>query len=82
MNPLLIALVSLRSAALALSLGGNQRASDSLYSVADAIEAGRATDEHMRLVADKLKERDLTSVDWDDVEQRIRQDADRLHSPG
>lgn len=81
MNPVLIALVSLRSAALALAVGGNQRASDSLYAVSDAIEAGRATDEHMRLVAEKLKERDITSVDWDDVEQRILADADRLHAP-
>lgn len=82
MNPVLVALVSLRSAALALAIGGNKRASDSLYAVSDAIEAGRATDEHMRLVAEKLKARDLTAMDWDDVEQRIRQDADRLHAPG
>lgn len=82
MNPILLAVVSLRSAALALLLGGNQRASDSLYAVADAVEAGRASDAHMREVAEKLKSRDLTDADWDDVLARIQTDSDRLHSPG
>lgn len=81
MNPLLIALVTIRGAALALLVAGDTKTSNALYLVADAIEAGKATDDHMRLVADKLKERDLTQVDWDDVLQRIEADHARLHAP-
>lgn len=82
MNPLTIALVSIRSAALALTIAGDTKTSNSLYLVADAIEAGMATDEHMQLVADKLKERDLTQADWDDVLQRIEDDHNRLQDDG
>lgn len=81
MNPILLTVIGLRSAALALLLAGDRRSSDALYSVADAVEAGRATDEHMRLVAEKLKARDLTQEDWDDVLKRIEDDAARLHAP-
>lgn len=79
MNPVLYILVALRAAALALGLGGQQKTSDALYALADGIEAGRATDEHMALVADKLKARDITAEDWDDVLARIEADAVRLH---
>lgn len=81
MNPLLLALVTIRGAALALTVAGDTKTSNALYLVADAIEAGKATDDHMRAVADKLKERDLSQVDWDDVLQRIEADHARLHSP-
>lgn len=81
MNPITIALITIRGAALALLVAGDQKTSNALYLVADAIESGRATDEHMQVVAEKLKERDLTQVDWDDVLQRIQTDHDRLHAP-
>lgn len=81
MTPVTIALITIRSAALALLTAGDTKTSNALYLVADAIEAGKATDEHMRTVADKLKERDLSSLDWDDVLQRIETDHARLHSP-
>lgn len=80
MTPSTIALVALRSAALALSASGQRRASDQLYNISDAYEAGRATDEHMALVAAKLKTRQVVGLDWDDVEKRIADDAARLHS--
>lgn len=81
MTPLTIGLIALRSAALALNLTGDTKTSNALYLVSDAIEAGKATDEHMALVAEKLKERDITQVDWDDVLQRIETDHARLHAP-
>jgi hypothetical protein len=80
MNALLTLLVSIRAAALALSVSGDQRSGDGLYAVADAIEAGKATDDHMQLIADKLKERDLTQADWDDVLARIDDDHAKLQS--
>ena len=79
MNPAIIIVVALRATALALGLAGQQKAADSLYALADGIEAGRATDEHMRLVAEKLKARDITDADWTDVLDRIASDAARLH---
>lgn len=79
MNPVLLAVVSLRAAALGLSIAGQSRASDSLYSVADALEAGRATDEHMALVAEKLKAGTVTDADWDDVATRIADARADLH---
>lgn len=79
MNPILLAVVSLRAAALGLAIAGQTRASDSLYAVADAIEAGRATDEHMQLVAEKLKSGAITDADWDDVARRIGDARAELH---
>jgi hypothetical protein len=46
--------------------------------LADAAEAGKAVDEHMKLVAEKLKDRDATDEDWADVISRINADSDRL----
>lgn len=79
MNSTLIALLSLRAAALAASLAGSASTARALYASADLIESGRATDEHMALVAAKLKERDLTDADWADVATRIEADSARLH---
>lgn len=81
MNPITILLVSLRSAALAVDLAGRSSTADALYGVADAVEAGKATDEHMALVAEKLKSRDITDQDWNDVMGRIAADSARLQSP-
>lgn len=81
MSPMVIAMVSLRSAVLALSLTGNKKIADGLSLFADAYEAGRATEEHMRLVADKLKTRSVDEADWDDVWERIGVDRAELHRP-
>lgn len=74
----IIGVVALRAAAAALAIAGDTKTSGSMHAVADAIEAGKATDEHLALVAQKLKERDLTQVDWADVHQRIEDDHARL----
>lgn len=81
MNPLLLSIIALRSAALGLSLAGESRGSNALYALADLVEAGVATDAHMKGVADRLKAGPLTSADWDDVEARIASDRARLHAP-
>jgi ribosomal protein L12E/L44/L45/RPP1/RPP2 len=78
MNGAIIGVVALRAAALALAIAGDTVSAAKLHLVADAIEAGKATDEHMKLVADKLKERDVTQADWDDVLTRIESDHARL----
>ena len=80
MNPVIVVLIALRSAALAAALAGQSRVSNGLYALADAVEAGRATEAHMAEVAEKLKAQDITSVDWDDVAARIAADRDRLHA--
>lgn len=80
MDPKTLALVGLRAAALALAIAGQQKASDSLYTLADAAEAGKAIDDHMALVAAKLKERSANDADWTDVVARIEADSARLQS--
>lgn len=80
MDTISIVLVALRAAALSLSIAGEKRTSDSLYTLSDLVEAGRITDDHMRLVAEKLRERDLTKLDWDDVIARATADSARLHA--
>jgi len=79
-NPTLLALVSLRAAALALSLAGQTRASNSLYTLADAAERGVNIDTHMAGVAEKLKNRSATDADWQDVSARIEEDSARLQA--
>lgn len=81
MEKLTLVLIAIRSAALAIGLAGRTKTSDALYAVSDAIEAGKATDEHMAEVAEKLKSRAIIDEDWDDVMQRIEADAARLHAP-
>lgn len=78
MNSKLLAIVGLRAAALALSLAGQTRAANLLYTLADGAEAGADIDAHMALVADKLKERGVDESDWADVEARIRSDLARV----
>lgn len=79
MNPTIIALLSLRAAALAATLAGQASTGNALYALADLVESGRATDAHLAEVAEKLKSRELTDADWDDVRARIEADAARLH---
>lgn len=65
---------------MALELQGQERTSNALYALADAAEAGKAVDEHMKAVAEKLKDRDATDEDWADVVARIEADSDRLQN--
>jgi hypothetical protein len=78
MDPKTLARVGLRAAALALAIAGQTKASNSLYTLADAAEAGKAIDDHMALVAAKLKDRSATDEEWTDVVARIEADSDRL----
>lgn len=82
MSPLTIALVSVRSTALAADLAGRGILADQLYTFADALEAGRATEEHMKLVAEKLKTRAITDADMAEVMARIDADSAELRAPG
>ena len=82
MNVVTYLLISLRSAALAIDLAGRSSTADTLYSVADAVESGRATEEHMKLVAEKLKTRDVTDADWSEVLGRIEADSAELREGG
>lgn len=78
MNPLILALVALRGTALSLSLAGQTRAANGLYTLADAAERGVNIDAHMAAVAEKLKTRSSNDADWSDVAERIEADSDRL----
>lgn len=71
MNKYLLYLIGIRTSAMTLALTGNAEASRYLYALADLIEAGKATDEHMQLVADKLKNGLLSKEDWDNLMARI-----------
>lgn len=78
MNGKLLAIVGMRAAALALALAGQGRASNALYLLADAAEAGKAVDDHLNAVAEKLKTRTANDADWVDVAARIEADSARL----
>lgn len=80
MNPQIIAVITLRAAALAATLAGRSSTGSALYSLANLIESGQAVDAHMAEVATKLKDRTLTDADWSDVANRIHADAARLQS--
>jgi len=80
MNSVFLALMTLRSLSTIYLLQGNVKASESLNLLADSLEAGRNIDARMREVADALKAG--AAPDWDDLERRIREDADRLHGGG
>lgn len=81
MNTTTLILIALRAAALGLSLApGRTKTADHLYLLADVIEAGKLTDEHMREVAEKLKEREINDDDWIDVLARIEQHSAALQS--
>lgn len=80
MNPVLLAIIGLRSAALAASLAGRPNQAAALYAGADLLASGKAVDEHMQVIADKLAQGSATDADWVDVRARIESDAARLHS--
>jgi len=85
-----LAVVGLRAAGLAVEIAAAgkktskveraARTSQGLYTLANLIEAGSATDDHMTLVAEKLKNREITEEDWDDVFARIESDSARLQA--
>lgn len=81
LSPLSLALVGMRGAALALSLSGNSKAGDALFALADAAEAGKAVDDHMKAVAEKLKARSADAADWLEVTTAIEADSARLQAP-
>lgn len=80
-------LIALRAAALGITLSSNAsprpagttRRGDQLYQLADLIEAGQLSDAHMKEVAEKLKDRSATDVDFDDVLARIAAHRKDLH---
>lgn len=74
----LLTLIGLRSAALGLTLAGQQKIASSLYLLADAIEAGRVSEDSLREVAAKLNAREINDDDWNDVARRIETDSARL----
>ena len=80
MNPTILAIISLRSAALAATLAGQVATAAALYALADLAESGVNVDAHMATVAAKLKEREINDADWQDVQARIEADASRLHA--
>lgn len=80
MNQTILAVITLRAAALAATLAGRSSTASALYSLADLTESGIAVDAHMAEVAAKLKDRTLTDTDWSDVANRIHADSARLQS--
>lgn len=80
MNLTTLILIALRASALSVALAGRAKTADHLYLLADVIEAGKATDDHMREVAEKLKSREINDDDWIDVLARIEQHSSTLQS--
>lgn len=80
MNAVLVAVLSIRSAALAAELAGRVQTAAALRALADLMASGKAVDDHMQAVADKLAAGGATDEDFSDVRARIEADAARLHS--
>lgn len=80
MNGITLAVIGLRSAALAIDLAGRATTADSLYRLADLIDAGKATDDHMALVAERLKAHNIGTADFEDVIARIEADSAALQA--
>lgn len=80
MNGVTLAIIGLRAAALALLVAGDTTSSQRMYLLADLVESGKATDAHMKTVAEKLKAGPLSDADWDDVMKRIEDDYAALQS--
>lgn len=80
MNWVLLGVVGLRASALAALLAGQVKLSAQLYQLADFVEAGVITDEHMKEVADKLATRNAEDADFADVLDRIQKHRDEFHS--
>lgn len=80
-SPVGLALVGLRGVALALSLSGNSKIANGLYALADAAEVGKNVDDHLALVAEKLRTRSANADDWTEVVAAIEADSARLHAP-
>lgn len=78
MDPRLLAVVALRSLAQLYALQGNTKAAGAMQFTANAVEAGRAVDEHMRNVAAALNDDSLVS--WDDVHNRIAVESNELRN--
>jgi hypothetical protein len=75
-----MSVVGLRAAALVASLAGQTKLAQQLYQLADLVNAGLATDAHMKEVADKLATRNAADADFTDVLQRIESERGKLHS--
>jgi hypothetical protein len=80
MDAVTLGVIGLRGAALGLNLQGQATAANQLYLLADAIEAGENVDEHMKIVAEKLKDRNSNDSDWSDVAARIAAHSDELQT--
>lgn len=75
-----LVLIGLRSTALALQLQGQQGPGAALILLADGIESGQNVDDHMELIAQKLKAGNASAEDWEDVADRIMADSARLQA--
>lgn len=79
MNPVTIALISLRGLALSMTIAGRVTEAEQLFRFADFVAAGLATDEQMRKVADLLADREATSQDIVRILENIQAERAELH---
>jgi hypothetical protein len=79
MNPVTIALVSLRGLALAMSISGRLAEAEQLFKLGDLVAAGVATDAHMQRVAELLAVRNATALDLSEVIASIESERAKLH---
>lgn len=69
----------LRALATLFGLQGQTKTQSTINLLLDAAESGLNVDEHMKHVAEDLKNGVVPN--WDDVLARIQADSDRLHRP-
>lgn len=79
MDKVTLGLIALRAAALAAMLAGQTKLATQIYQIADFLAAGLMTDQHMKLVADKLAERNAIDADFTEVLASIDAERAKLH---
>lgn len=78
MDAISIGILGLRFISQLLAGQGRTRDADGVTKLADAAQAGKNVDDHMKEVAAKLQAGE--HIDWDDLELRIETASARLHA--
>ncbi len=82
MDPITIALISLRAVGALFSMQGKPEISTTINQLLEAYSAGKNIDDHLEEVAAKLEAGALDPADWQDLTDRINQEVDEFLAAG
>lgn len=75
MDPLTVAVLSLRSVSTLFALQGKPEVGNTINQVLDLYAAGKNVDDHMAAIADKLEAGDSLD-DWSDIQAKLDAEVD------